>query len=150
VAIFAVGKDDARKERSKRGRKADCGHQEGNADDEQKRRCNEQFPQTRHSDKSENRPGKINAQNDHRTNRTNRHERGLPAVKTVNQTEAHAMRVVSIGGIGAMSGRLVRQVGDIAAAIHKARHGQKRNEGEHRNDGDVLKQKHGKAGLTAI
>ncbi len=38
----------------------------------------------------------------------------------------------------------------MVSCVHEFRHGQKRQQGEHGDNGNILKQKDGKAGLSAV
>ena len=136
VPVFAAGQNHAGQEGAKRRRQSHRRHQQRDADHEAERGGDEDLAQAGHGDIAEDRPGQIGAGGDHHGDGRKRDQRHLPAGPTINQAETGMCR---LGGVFGHRG-----------GVHQPGHGQQRDEGQHRDDRDVLKQQDRERGLPAV
>ena len=121
MPVFAFRQNHARQKCAERRRKADQLHQQRDADNDQQREGDENLADFRARHNAEQRPHQVAPGQDDRRHRAQHRQRLRPGGKARDQAVVFRP----------------------ACALH----GQKRQQGEHRDDGNILKQQHGKCRL---
>ena len=129
VAVFAVRQHHAGDEGAKRGREADEAHQRGDADDEHQGGGGIDFAHARAGDIAQKRMREI----------VKRHDKADDDGKDDGRFEVSGQPLEQRRFMAARAVRRRRQL----------RQGNQRQERQHRDDGNILKEQHGKARLAA-
>ncbi len=129
---FTVSQNDTSQEGPKSRGQIYQTHQGRNPDDQHQRRGGEYFTQARLHHITKQGPAQIMAANNHGTNGRHHNQPMSPSRETIHQAE------VTLLGVGTCRG------------VHELRQCQQGDEGEHRNNSDVLKQQDGERTATAF